>query len=309
MLFKKITKSFRRISGWLGLIFFSLIIKVIPKNLLYGFADLVSRIGYYLAGRHRRIAKESLSIAFGKEKTPSEIKRIIKTSFRYMVEGGLELMFLLERPALIKDMAFLEGEERLKACLERKKGVILVTAHFGNFPLMMARLSLEGYPVYGIMRRMRDERVEKIFFKKRKALGINTIYSQPRKACIDESLKVLREGKLLFIQLDQNFGTKGIFVDFFGKKAATATGPVVLALRAKAAILPCFILHNSNHTYRIIFEPEYEIKFAKTLDETILLNIQALTGIIESYIRNYPEEWSWIHRRWKSRPPQENLSS
>jgi len=306
MLFKKLGKSFRRTSAWLGLIFCSLIIKVLPRCLLYSFADGVAGLGYYLAGRQRRIAKESLSIAFGKGKTPSEIKRIIKTSFRYMAEGGLELMFLLERPSLIKEMAFLEGEERLKACLERGKGVILVTAHFGNFPLMMARLSLEGYPVYGIMRRMRDERVERIFFKKRKALGINTIYSQPRKTCIDESLRVLREGKLLFIQLDQNFGTKGVFVDFFGKKAATATGPVVLALRTKSAILPCFILHNSNRTYRIIFEPEYKIRLAKTLDETILLNIQALTGIIESYIRGYPEEWSWIHRRWKSRPKEEN---
>ena len=306
---KKITKFFRRTSGWLGLIFCSLIIKVIPQKVLYVFADLVTYLGYYLAGRQRRIAKESLSIAFGKEKTPSEIKRIIKTSFKYMAEEGLELMFLLERPTLIKEMACFENLENLKLCLSKGRGVIILTAHFGNFPLMMARLSIEGYPVYGIMRRMRDKKVEKIFSQKRKVLGINTIYSQPRSTCIEESLKVLKQGGLLFIQLDQNFGTRGVFVDFFGKKAATATGPVVLALRTKAAILPCFILHKSRGAYRIVFEPEYNIRLAKTLDETILLNIQALTGIIESYIRRYPEEWSWIHRRWKSRPKEENLQN
>lgn len=287
------------------MIFCSLIIKVLPRSFLYGFAHLVAGLGYYLAGRQRKIALESLTIAFGKEKTLPQIKKIIKTSFRFMAEQGLELMFLIDKPTLIREKVTIEKEEVLKSCLSRGRGVILVTAHFGNFPLMMAKLSLEGYPIYGIMRRMRDERVEKIFSKKRKFLGINTIYSQPRKTCVEESLRVLREGKILCIQLDQNFGTKGVFVDFFGRKAATATGPVVLALRTKAAIIPCFILHNLTGGYKIIFEPEYKISLAKTFDETILLNIQALTGIIEKYIRGYPEEWSWIHRRWKSRPPQE----
>ncbi|MCM8792189.1 MAG: lysophospholipid acyltransferase family protein [Candidatus Omnitrophica bacterium] len=306
MLFKKINKSIRRTGGWLALIFCSLIIRILPKRFLYGFAGRVANLGYYLAGRHRRIALESLELAFGEEKSLLERKRIVKKSFKFMAQEGIEFMFLLQRPYLIKERVSFEKEEILKACLSRKKGVILLTAHFGNFPLLLSKLSLEGYPVYGIMRRMRDEKVERIFSEKRRALGINTIYSQPRKFCVEESLRVLREGKILCIQLDQNFGSGGVFVDFFGKKAATATGPVVLALRTGASILPCFILHSSPSTYRVVFEPEYKIKLARTLDETILLNIQELTGIIETYIRRYPEEWSWIHRRWKSRPQQEN---
>ena len=92
-------------------------------------------------------------------------------------------------------------------------------------------------------------------------------------------------------------------MDFFGRQAATATGPIVLAMRAKAAILPCFILRQSDDTHKIVFEPEFQIVEGKTHEETILLNIQKLTSIIESYIRRYPAEWSWIHRRWKTQPP------
>ncbi|MCM8799807.1 MAG: lysophospholipid acyltransferase family protein [Candidatus Omnitrophica bacterium] len=304
MSFRGITKASRRLLGWIAIIFCSLIIRFIPYSLISCLSKIIAELGYYLAGRHRKIALESLKIAFGKEKGFSEIKRIAKKSFRLMAQNGLEFLFLIQNPKLIRSKVSFEGKEHLEKALAKGRGVILLTAHFGNFPLMMARLSLEGYPIYGIMRRMRDERTEKLFYSKRTHLGINTIYSKPAKICVEKSLRVLRENKLLCIQLDQNFGTAGIFVDFFKRKAATATGPVVLALRTKASILPCFILHNQDSTYRIVFEPEYKIKLTKNFSEAVLINIQELTSLIESYIRRYPEEWSWIHRRWKTQPSQ-----
>jgi KDO2-lipid IV(A) lauroyltransferase len=101
---------------------------------------------------------------------------------------------------------------------------------------------------------------------------------------------------------EKNFGTGGVFVDFFGRKAATATGPVVLAQRTKAALLPCFIIRQKDDTHRIIFEKPLDLVEGKDAEETITINIQRLTNIIETYIRKYPAEWSWIHRRWKSKP-------
>jgi KDO2-lipid IV(A) lauroyltransferase len=156
------------------------------------------------------------------------------------------------------------------------------------------------------MRPMRDERAEKMFLGARTRFGIKTIYSQPRKACVEETIRTLRNNGLVFIPLDQNFGSGGIFVDFFGKQAATATGPVVLAQRTGAPILPCFILRQKDDTHKIIFEPSFHLIAAGTHEESVQTNIQKLTRIIESYIRRYPAEWSWIHRRWKSRPDAEN---
>jgi KDO2-lipid IV(A) lauroyltransferase len=152
---------------------------------------------------------------------------------------------------------------------------------------------------------MRDARTEKIFMAKRQRFKIKTIYSQPRKACVETTIKALRNNDVIFIPIDQNFGTAGVFVDFFGRKAATATGPVVLAQRTKASIIPCFIIRQPDNTHRVIFEPVLDLGAGKTPEENISQNIQKLTNIIESYIRRYPAEWGWIHKRWKSRPNME----
>jgi KDO2-lipid IV(A) lauroyltransferase len=194
------------------------------------------------------------------------------------------------------------GRENLERALSAGRGAILVSAHFGNFPLMLARLSLEGYKVGGIMRPMRDTKVERLFLKKRSRLNIKTIYSQPRKACVDATIRSLAGNEIVFIPIDQNFGTGGVFVDFFGRKAATATGPVVLAQRTKAALIPCFIIRQPDDSHKIVFEPPLTLEEASNSKDTVILNIQRLTNIIEDYIRRYPAEWGWIHRRWKSKP-------
>jgi len=304
---KKLRKIAGRFFGWLGLIFCSLIIKLMPRSWVYGFARGIAAIGYLAASKQRKIALESLSIAFGQDKSSPQIKQIAKDCFTFMAKSGVELIFLMDRPVLLRRRLEIIGREYLDTALSRDKGVIMVSAHFGNFPLMMAKLRLEGYKIAGIMRPMRDNRVEKIFLAKRNRLDIKVIYSQPRKACVENSIRSLRNNELLFIPLDQNFGTGGVFVDFFGRKAATATGPVVLAQRTNATILPCFIVRQKDDTHKIIFEPPLVLEEGRTNQETIAINVQRLTDIIETYIRRYPAEWGWIHRRWKSQPKKAEL--
>jgi KDO2-lipid IV(A) lauroyltransferase len=300
--YKKIRKSIGRFGGYLGLSFSSLIIKAVPDQWLYIFAQAMSGIGYRVARKQRRIALESLEIAFGSELSPAERKKIARDCFVFLAKAGVELAAFMDRPKLLKGRIGFEGKDNLDNALKKGNGVILVSAHFGNFPLMLARLSLEGYKTAGIMRPMRDSRVEKMFLEKRNKLNVKTIYSQPRKTCVDESIRSLRNNELIFIPIDQNFGSAGVFVDFFGQKAATATGPVVLARRTKASIIPCFIVRQKDDTHKIIFEKPILISEGKDEQETILINIQKLTDVIELYIRRYPAEWGWIHRRWKSKP-------
>lgn len=300
--FKKTSKGISRFFGWLGFTICSLIIRIMPAGQIYGLARGIASLGYAIAVKQRKIALDSLGIAFKDEKSPGEREHIARDSFVHMAKSGVELLFLMDRPALLRSRVAIEGKQNLDKALARGNGAILVSAHFGNFPLMMAKLSLEGYAIAGIMRHMRDQRMERIFLEKRNKLNINTIYSQPRDACVMQTIQALRENRLVFIPIDQNFGTAGIFVDFFGTRAATATGPVVLAQRTKAAILPCFIVRQPDDTQRVIFEPVLELQEGNFPQETISLNIQRLTNIIESYIRRYPAEWGWIHRRWKSRP-------
>ena len=299
---KKIRKSFSRFFSWLGLIACSLIIRIMPRRYLYGFAKNIASLGYLIAGRQRKVARESLTIAFGQERPQKEIEQIARDCFTFMAKSGVELLFMMDRPKLLENRVEIIGKENLDKALSKGRGVILVSAHFGNFPLMLVRLALAGYKTAGIIRPMRDSRAEKMFMAKRSRFNFKTIYSQPRDVCVNNTIEALRNNELVFIPLDQNFGTGGIFVDFFGRKAATATGPIILAQRTKAAILPCFIIRQKDDSHKIIFEPALNLEKGKDAKETVVLNIQKITNIIESYIRKYPAEWGWIHRRWKTKP-------
>jgi KDO2-lipid IV(A) lauroyltransferase len=299
---KKIRISIGRFFGWIGLNFCSLITKVIPARYLYSFAKMISSLGYRFVARQRNIALQSLELAFGQEKSREEVEQIAKDCFTFLAKSGVELMFLLHKPSLIKECVDIVGKDSLDAALSKGYGVILVSAHFGNFPLMLARLALSGYSVAGIIRNMRDTRAEKMFLAARNKFKMKTIYSQPRDVCVNKTIEALRNNELVFIPLDQNFGTGGVFVDFFGRKAATATGPIVLAKRTKAVVLPCFIVRQKDDRHKIIFEAPLELEEGRDFQETVTINVQRLTNLIETYIRRYPAEWGWIHRRWKSRP-------
>jgi len=295
-------KSLSRFLAWFGLNICSLIVRVIPTGYLYIFAGDIASLAYVFAAKQRKIALESLDIAFGREKSRQEIEKIAKDCFIYMAKSAVELMFFFDKPQILKIKVDIEGRQNLDSALSRGRGVVLVSAHFGNFPLLLGRLAVDGYKVCGIMRPMHDARVEKIFLEKRDRYGVRTIYSQPRNECVNNTIAALRNNELVFIPIDQNFGTGGVFVNFFGKQAATATGPVVLAQRTGAALIPCFILRQPGDRHKIIFEPEIQLKEGRDAQDTVLINIQRLTDIIEAYIRKYPAEWGWIHRRWKSKP-------
>ena len=272
--FKKIRKFFSRFAAWLGINTCSLIVRVIPVNYLYAFAENIASLAYLFAKKQKEIALASLGIAFGKEKSALEIETIAKDCFTYMAKSAVELMFFFDKPQALRNRVQIKGRENLDQALARGRGVILVSAHFGNFPLLLGRLAVEGYKVGGILKPMHDARMEKIFFKKREKFGVRTIYSQPRNECVNTSINALRNNELVFIPIDQNFGTGGVFVDFFGEKAATATGPVILAQRTKAALIPCFILRQPNDQHEIVFEAELKLEEGADAAEIILVNIQ-----------------------------------
>ena len=301
MVSKEFAKHFNRWIARQSLYLCSLTIKFLPRRWLYEFAVLVSILGYYIAAKQRRIALESLGIAFGSSLSQKDKIKIARDCFRNMAKSGVELLYVLENPKLSNELVAFEGKNYLDAALSKGNGVIVVSAHFGSFPLALTRLRQEGYKVSVILKRMRDDRLEDFLEERRRKVGVQSIHTIPRPACVESCIRSLRNNELLFTLLDQNFGTAGIFVNFFGRQAATATGPVVLALRTQAPVIPLFIVRQSGNCHKIFIEPEITIEKKATPDETLQFNIQKITALIESYIRKYPAEWGWIHRRWKSR--------
>jgi len=286
--------------------FFSWLFRVLPYAVIKAISGGLLALVYVILGRMRKAAMNTLEIAFGKEKSQVELKKICKDCFYNGGRGAIELGAFMERPHLIKQSVSFEGNSRenLDAALKEDRGVIGISAHFGNFPLMLLYLAQMGYPTNAIIRPSRDEIIEKDFQASRSRLGLKTVHSYPREACVSQSLKALRDKELLVVMLDQNTGSKsGVYVDFFGQKAGTATGPVIFAMRTGAPLLPIFTLRKGNSDFHtVVIEKHFYLEQKATDEETIQYNVQKMTNIIERYIRKYPAEWGWMHRRWKSRP-------
>ncbi len=296
-------KAVKRAFARQAFYFFRGFFRLLPYSVVKAMTDFILVVGFFFMRSKRAIAQESLDIAFGDSISNQEKKKIIETCFANLGRAAIELMYFTNHPAMIREKVFFEGKERLDNILKQGKGAILVSAHFGNFPLMLLRLVQEGYPTSGIMRPTRDEIIEKDFLAMRNRFGLKTIYSLPRAECVNQSLKVLRNNELLFIPLDQNFGTKGgVFVEFFGQPAATATGPAVFAMRTGAPIVPIFTMRDVDDRHKIIIDEPFYIEGKEDDEATILACTVKITQIIERYIRRYPHEWGWMHRRWKTKP-------
>jgi Kdo2-lipid IVA lauroyltransferase/acyltransferase len=297
-------KKFRRAVARYVYYFFIWLFKILPYSLIKAMTGFLLPLGFFLLRGMRRTAMETLTMAFGKEKSPEELARICRECFYNAGRGAIELGTYNTRPHMIVErFSFAEGSrENLDAALAEGKGVLGISAHFGNFPLMLLYLSQVGYPTNAIIRPSRDEVIEKDFQEARTRMKLKTIHSYPRETCVRQSLKSLRDKELLVVLLDQNTGSKsGVFVDFFGQKAGTATGPIIFALRTGSPLLPMFTIRDGEGRHKLIVEPHFYLEKKDTDEETLAYNVQKITNIIERYIRKYPAEWGWMHKRWKSK--------
>jgi len=293
-------KVFQRAIARKGMFFSAWLFEKLPYWLVKQITHVFLFIGFKLTMRHRKIAKESLGIAFGDSKTEDEINGIIKKCFASVGRGMIELFYFMAHPAMIDSRVEVKGIEHLEEAMSLGKGVVAVTAHFGNFPLMMLYFARKGYDTNCIMRHTRDHELDKFLYKKREIAGLKTIYTKPRTKCVGDSIKILRRNGLLFIPIDQHFGGDGgVYVDFFGQKAATATGPVVFASRTDSVILPMFIVRKGEDSHEIIIEKPLQVIKKETEQETLEYNMAIITALVEKYARLYPHEWAWMHRRWK----------
>lgn len=298
---KKIKRALARFAFY----FFTGLFRILPYWIVRFLSHGLLVIGFLILKRMRKHAMETLNLALGQERSPDELQKICRQCFYNLGKGFIELAYFIWRPSMITQRTSFRGRSReyLDAALKEGKGVIAVTAHFGNFSMMFSYLALMGYPTNAIMRPSRDEKLEKPLLELRNSIGLKTIHTNPRIACVTQTLRALRANEIVLIPLDQNNGSRaGVFVEFFGRPSGTASGPVVFAMRTGSPILPIFTVRTGEDTHEVIVEPHFYLETRGSEEETVQYNIQKITSIIERYIRQYPQEWGWMHRRWKSQP-------
>jgi KDO2-lipid IV(A) lauroyltransferase len=272
----------------------------LPRKLALNLGVLLADLLFLFSRREKARALGNLSAAFGEEKSPGDILRVCHNCFENLGKG---LMEVLQFPRLTSEnlgkLVAFEGEENIDNALKMGRGAIILTAHFGNWELLGASLALSGYRVSFIVRPVRSPRLDVLLNRNRESTGVKCI---PRGTSIRNALRCLRCNGLLGILADIDTRVDGVFVDFFGRPTFTPRGPVSIALRTGAALLPTFIIRQKDDTHRIAVEEALELKITGALEEDIRVNTARFTKIIESYIREYPEQWIWIHQRWKTQP-------
>jgi len=288
---------------YLSLKSFVWLANILPWRTLYLLAEVLTRIAW-VSGIFHKIVFENLNRAFGKKKSKEEIKRIAFQSYRNWIRNGCESCKYKISSERLKKMFTIEGKENLDKALAKGKGVIALMGHFGNFVLMGVRLAQEGTPFAFVMYGTSLKRGAALFKEMANYADLNIIHSLPRRVSAQKCLAWLKENKILGLHGDRDF-PRGIFVDFFGHPAATTSGPIILAKKTGATILPMIAIREKNNKHKILIDSPMELESTGNLEKDILLNVQRYTKILENYVRKYPEQWLWTYRRWKTVPEKQ----
>lgn len=267
----------------------------LPIEAAYNFAAFISDLRCLFAWRDCRIVENNLRAIFP-EKSKNEIRAIRKEVFRnfarYLV--GFLRSDKLDREYIRRNVE-IENQEYLDQARSKGKGVIILTAHLGNWELGGLVIALLGYPLLAVVLPHKSSKVNDFFNSKRESKGVGVI---PLGRAVRQCLNYLRNNKMVALVGDRDFTRKGTIVDFFGRPAIFPDGPAAIALKTQALIVPAFMLMNKNGTFRFKIEKPIELTAGDGNKEGLAGLIRQYKGIFEDYIKKYPEQWYMFRRFW-----------
>lgn len=273
------------------IIFF--LINVIPNSYFLG--RWLGILIYKLLKDRRKITIDNLKMVFGDKLSDNEIIALCREVY---CQVGITLIEFMKLKKLKKEdldkLIEVEGAEYLRAAHETGRGVIVYSAHFGNWEWLGSIISLKGYPLNAIARTQNNPYFDKKINEIRSSKGVKII---PRGMSVRKAITALKRGEFLFILGDQNGRKNGWVIDFFGKPASTYPGVVQLAQRTGAVVLPTYLIRKEPGKFLLKVYPHIEIPSDANKDEQRDYLIK-LTENMETVIRQYPEQWLWLHSRW-----------
>jgi len=262
--------------------------------------NFIGRIWFIMDKRHREMALLNLNQAFGKQKSVAEIRRLASRVFQNIAQIPFEICWSYRlNPKEYQKYFTITGLSNLRIAFEKGRGVLLLTAHSGNWELLPSVIQLAGYPANVIFRPLNFKPANQYMYEYRVRFGVKMFQ---KKNSMRKILRALARKECVGIVLDQNAGyTAGVFADFLGKPASTSMGLSLVALKVEAPVLPVFITRGNRKFHVEIGE---EIPLVKTGDKEtdIAANTQRYNQAIEAYVRKNPDQWFWVHNRFKDQP-------
>lgn len=267
---------------------FLLASRALPQKGSLKLGEALGRLICRFDAEGRRIAYGNLSSSFP-SLSPKEIRWMVVRCYRNL---GVSIAEFSRLPRLsrerISGMAEVEGVENLEAALRGGRGAILLTAHLGNWELLGAVLAARGYEVNAIVSRLKVKGLDRLVGRIRRSIGVNPIPRESLKSAVES----LKRNQILAILADIDTRARGVFVRFFGRRAFAPIGPISISLQTGAPIVPAFIVREGRRHRIFILEPLKPEGDPPS-------DAQRLTELIESFVRRYPDQWIWMHRRWR----------
>jgi Kdo2-lipid IVA lauroyltransferase/acyltransferase len=284
--------------------FLMALMALLPYAWMPPLGRLFGGIVFRLAGGERRKTLESLHTAFP-DLGPNEARRLALAAWKNIGRNLFELVRWRNwsRGKILAQIARVEGWDNVEKAFQRGKGVFLVTGHLGNWELLGGYLG-SHHRASAVAQQLYDPRFDELINRFRiEKLG--AIAMIKRGLALRGILQALKENQGLLVLCDQDTGQDGVFAPFFGKLAWTQSGVARIAQKSGAALVPAFMVRGADGRFEL--HAEKEIKFPKSGDKEkdVLEATRRITEVIERYVRAYPDQWVWMHERWKTRPPNE----
>ena len=279
-------------------------LRLLPRRLARAVGVLIARVAHAALSRLRRVGLRNLELAFP-DMPAAERVRMLRLEYRNL--GWLLAEFCqmsTYTPAFASRFIRYEGLEHYLAARDRGQGVLVLTGHLGAWELSSFSHSLAGYPMGMVIRRLDNPLVDRMVNRIRCLHGNRVLHKDDFARGL---LAAMRAGETVGILMDTNMTPpQGLFVPFFGIPACTASGLARVALKTGAAVLPGFLLwEESEQKYVLHFYPELALASTGDAEADAAENTARFTAVLEDSIRQYPTQWLWMHRRWKTRPPGE----
>ena len=273
----------------------------LPLTWALALSKFIVKIGSPFTGEYRRQALENLKLYYGKEKSSSEIQKMVEEIGIDATKGAFETIYSVSpRHDEVYSKITIEGKEHLDAALSSGNGVIVISAHLGTFAIMMGKLITEGYPFNLVLKLPRGTEISEFFKQKMKQYNLRFIVADPVTVSQKEILRTLRKNSIVCLIVDGDQKRGGVPVMLVGQEIAMPPGPAILARRTGAAVLPMFIIRQKDNSQKIIVEPPVDVSDDEDPEKAVALLCQKFATIIETNIKKYPTQWYWINKKHKS---------
>ena len=278
-------------------------VRSIPLSIAVPLIKYLAYVFYLVDRKHRTIAYKNLRKAYGNALSDIQIKKIIRGTYLHFALVWVDFVKL---PQIVNTRNWqnyfeIEGLEFARKAQQEGKGVLFVTGHVGNWEVLGYAFEFFFHPLHSIAQHLKNPFADKYLTRLREKGRQKIIFAENASRKI---IRVLRDNKPLGILVDQNARKNNIFVDFFGQKAATTRSVATIALKTGAPIVIGFLRRTGRkYRFKITLSEPIQIEKTGNLEQDISNLTQKYTTLIESRIREYPHEWLWMHRRWKTKPP------